>query len=89
MQAKLDRPNLVADALYNSHPQSGASDDYSQGVVVGVIATLMAIQNDSFEDAARFVADKLPLTVEGNRLPKAFRAILQEMLDVRVALIRR
>jgi hypothetical protein len=33
---------LLKDALYNTRDDSGASDDYARGLVVGVVSTLMS-----------------------------------------------
>ena len=53
---------ILADALYNLHPQSGASEDYCKGIVLGMVTALMA-RGDSFNDALANVAMHVPYGV--------------------------
>lgn len=50
----LDNMNTVKDALYYIHEQSGASDEKVSGVIVGLMAGLMAC-GYKFEDVIRYI----------------------------------
>lgn len=80
MSIKLERPNLLKDALYNASASSGASKDYSKGLIVGVVSTIMAMEAVSFEEACRIVRDNLPRRVAAYRIPEAFRGELIEKI---------
>jgi hypothetical protein len=71
---KLKFPTVAADALYNVHEDSGASADYSRGLVVGVVAGMMAVTGKAYADVIPVVADLLPDGILFDRLPEAFRA---------------
>ena len=64
---------ILMDALYNVHNASGASDDYSRGLVVGVVATLMSATGMSYEEAVRLIKSLLHHSFDPNRIPSAFR----------------
>jgi hypothetical protein len=66
------RPNLLTDALVNVCRDSGASDDYSRGLVVGVVAALMAETGRPFDRVWQDVVALLPVRYELVRLPLAF-----------------
>lgn len=66
-------PTMLKDALYNVHTDSGASADYSRGLVVGVVSTIMAMEGVSFETAVSIVRCHLPRGYRPERLPEAFR----------------
>lgn len=69
----LKRPNLLKDALYNVRTSSGACDEYVRGLVVGVVATLMAATGGDFESIVPTVVEHLPVSFRPDRLPPAFR----------------
>ena len=65
--------NFIKDALYNVDPHSGASDDYAQGLVTGVVTTLMAATGLKYDHVIHLVADRLPRSFSLDRIPRAFR----------------
>lgn len=72
----LVQPNVAIDALYNVHPSSGASADYSRGIVVGVVAGMMAATGRSFDEFVPFLKSALPnLSWDDvrERIPEPFR----------------
>ena len=48
-------PTLIADGVHYTHPQSGASDDKAEGVIVGIVAGLMAC-GLTFDQALNWIA---------------------------------
>jgi len=83
---RFEHETLLADALYNVHENSGASDDYSRGVVLGVVSALMAVSGDDFKDIVPIVAKHLPINYKDDRLPteawaNEFRKEWQRILD--------
>jgi hypothetical protein len=80
---KVKNPVILKDALYNLNPTSGANGDYCKGMVVGVVAALMAM-GFTFKDALRQVAENFPMY--GKRIdrksviPEAWYNELGEML---------
>jgi hypothetical protein len=77
---KLKFPTVAADALYNVREDSGASDDYSRGLVVGLVAGLMAATGKTYADVAPIVADLMPDGILWSRLPEAFRDDLRDRI---------
>lgn len=57
---KLKREVLVRDLLNNYRTDSGASDVYCQGVLVGVIAGMMATTSKTWTEALKTVALYMP-----------------------------
>lgn len=51
---------VLRDALYNLHPTSGATDEYRKGLLVGVVAGLIAAKGLSWEQAIQVCAGHLP-----------------------------
>ena len=51
--------NLLADALYNLMPDSGATDDYRKGIICGIVSSLMA-SGKSFDKSIQTVVKSLP-----------------------------
>ena len=71
--------NLLRGALAYASPTSGASKEKSQGVIIGVVTTLMATNKKvTFAKAIQIVKDGLPKDSTPDRLPDAWRHILQE-----------
>jgi hypothetical protein len=79
-------PNLLIDALVNVRRDSGASDDYAKGLVIGVVSALMAESGCCFESVAADVARSLPVGFELDRLPDVFVPHGRFEQEVRVAL---
>lgn len=50
---------MIKDALYNTHVHSGASVEYGRGVVVGLVAGMMAM-GVTFGEACGYVVRALP-----------------------------
>jgi hypothetical protein len=73
---------LLKDALYNTRDDSGASDDYARGLVVGVVSTLMAREEMTFEQAMLVVVENLPRGFNPMKLPESFRKDLPFRVDV-------
>jgi len=69
----LKNPVILKDALHNVCVESGASDDYSRGLVVGVVSALMAASGKSYDEVTLVVANCLPYPFDPNRIPRAFR----------------
>jgi len=62
----------LRDVLYNFHYQSGAGNDYCKGLFNGVVSTLMACQNLTFQQALAIAVDNLPTEsrpLEGCTIP--------------------
>ena len=64
---------MLKDALHNLDGASGASDEYCKGLVVGVVATLMAA-GMTYPRAIALVIRDMPDGVSPERLPEAFRS---------------
>ena len=64
--------NLIKDALYYTSP-GGASTERAQGVVVGVVSTLMAERNIDFAEALEVVKSLLPDDYLISCIPKTWR----------------
>ena len=60
MRILLNQPRLM-DAMYNFSPDSGASDDYCKGLIVGAVSALMAT-GESFDDSLEQCAICMPET---------------------------
>lgn len=52
-------PTVLKDALHNLHPESGATNNYCQGLVVGIVAGMMS-RGLTFQTAIKRVAENLP-----------------------------
>ena len=50
----------LRDMLYNFHPTSGASDAYCKGMFNGVVGTLMACNNLTFQQALQIAVANMP-----------------------------
>jgi hypothetical protein len=74
----MERDILLRDALYNLHPNSGATVEYCIGMAVGIVSLLMA-QGYTFRDAITTLALHFPkdgrLTV-----PASWQSDLQAQL---------
>ena len=70
----LENPILLKDALHNVCADSGASDDYSRGLVVGLVAGMMAVTGLSYFELVPVVRAAMPKHIDPIRLPKSFRA---------------
>lgn len=74
----LCRPTLLKDVLYNCNKSETAHEStipkhpYAQGVVVGVVSTLMA-QGLTFEEAFSEMVDNLPKDFDAQTLPNCWR----------------
>lgn len=77
----------IRDALYNVHPKSGASREYGRGIVIGLVAGLMA--NDvMFHDCLRIFALALNLTATDltaehvmDSMPDGYREPFKQALE--------
>ena len=67
---------ILRDALYNLTARSGASADYCQGLIVGVVAALMAETGRPYAAIIREVRENLPEGFRADYLPEAFSADL-------------
>lgn len=63
----------LRDALYNTHPESGASVEYAQGIVVGVVSGMMA-HGQKWQDAWATMYKALPKGFRLDCLPYSWRA---------------
>lgn len=61
----------IDNALCLLSPISGASDEYCQGVVNGLISAMMHNGN-SYDHAIGIIVDKLPIDFRFNAIPAAF-----------------
>lgn len=59
---------MLKDALYNTHWHSGSSVDYGKGVVVGMVAGMMAM-GVSFGQACSYVVRALPVGYREECIP--------------------
>lgn len=69
--------NLIKDALYYTRADSGASVEKAQGVVIGVVSTLMALKRVDFATAIAQVKALLPHTYRIDAIPEAWRDALK------------
>jgi hypothetical protein len=60
---KLKHAMMITDALGNLSPDSGASKDYNKGLVVGLVAGLMATGLD-FTAALKYVTGHQPQGID-------------------------
>jgi len=75
----MDRDNLLRDALYNVHPKSGASTQYGRGIVVGIIAVLMA-NGMEFNAALKRVCNLCPLKARIACFPEEWRGEVNRIM---------
>lgn len=73
---RIINPNILKDALYYLRSYSGASNDKAEGVLVGVMATLMAT-GLTFEQAAYQIKALLPTEFRTSAIPTVW---LEEIL---------
>ena len=69
---------LLRDALCNLRGDSGASDDYCRGLVVGLVAGIMAATGKDYNEVFPVIRNALPSRIDRMRLPAAFRSDLAE-----------
>ncbi len=55
-----NRSTVLANALYNYSPSSGASDEYCKGLIVGVASALMSVDLYSFDVAMAWIVRHMP-----------------------------
>lgn len=66
--------NLIKDALYYTHPDSGASNEKAQGVVIGVVTMFMSQQQiTDFYKVFKRVEKLLPDGYRVASIPDAWR----------------
>ena len=65
--------NLLADALYYTRADSGASIERAQGVVIGCVSVLMGLQGVHFTDAIETVKEHMPASYRMDAIPQAWR----------------
>lgn len=71
--AKGYKINLVADALYYTRADSGASIEKAQGVVIGVVSAIMGMKKLSFFDALEIVKEHMPANYRIDAIPADWR----------------
>ncbi len=69
---KRKNQNILAGALSNLAPRSGASEEYCQGLVVGAVAALMS-DDVKFPEAWTVIKSLLPANYRPEGIPKGFR----------------
>ncbi|MHA1948315.1 MAG: hypothetical protein ACW99G_03605 [Candidatus Thorarchaeota archaeon] len=62
---------VIKDALYNLADKAGSKHGYARGVLVGVIATLIANGQD-FEEAVTTVKQYIPKDIDPKRIPEGW-----------------
>lgn len=62
----------LKNALYNLYPRSGSTPGYAEGLLVGVVATLMS-NNISFRNALKTAVDNCPNVIMDNAIPQAWK----------------
>lgn len=71
------RGNLLTDTLHNLSAEviAGSTFDtrFGQGILHGVIGTLMAMTGGSFEEVVQLVVPYLPSNIHWNAVPQAYR----------------
>jgi len=65
--------NLLADALYYTRADSGASVEKAQGVVIGLVSAIMGLQGVHFLDAIEIVKEYMPASFRLDAIPEAWR----------------
>jgi hypothetical protein len=63
----------LREVLYNTAPKSGATPDYCHGLIVGVVAALMAETGKLYETVIREVAENLPVEYRLDCIPQVFQ----------------
>jgi len=65
-------PILIRDALNNLAPRSGSSPEYNRGIIVGIVAALMA-DGSTFYTAIQKIIQNLPKQYDREAIPAAWR----------------
>lgn len=68
------REVILKDVLHNLHPRSGATPEYARGILVGVVATLMAT-GKSFEQASALAWQLMPLEIMPGSVPDSWHML--------------
>jgi len=63
--------SIVANAIHNCYDNSGATDEYCRGIIVGTVSGLMA-NGLSFDTALDLVKRKMPIHNRGDLLPSSW-----------------
>ena len=71
-ETKMMKETILRDALHNLAEGTGAGCEYCKGLVVGVVAALMAESGRPYSAIIRAVRDALPETVREDCVPVAF-----------------
>jgi len=66
------KSNLLKDALYYTHKDSGSSVEMAHGVIVGIVSALMA-QGMLYGKAIRIVSECLPEGYRPETMPSAWK----------------
>lgn len=69
---KLKNPTTLRDTLYNLATDSGASDDYAQGVTVGVVGALVSC-GMTFNEAWELAKQNMPANKRENYAPEVWK----------------
>lgn len=64
---------LLKDALHNLDPQSGASDEYNHGLMVGIVSAIMAYTNAEYDKAIEVVKKNMPRAYRNESIPVLWR----------------
>jgi hypothetical protein len=63
---------LVSDAMYNCHPRSGSSEEYAEGIIVGLVSAFMA-NGATFRGAIETIAQHWHTDYSINCIPEVWR----------------
>ncbi len=69
----MEKINLLADVLYYTRADSGASVEKAQGVVIGAVSVIMGMNNIGFFDALEIVKTNMPEKYRLEAIPKDWR----------------
>lgn len=70
----MKRYNLLRDALEYTNRHSGASVEKAQGVVIGVVSMIMALEHIDFYDAIEIVKAHMPVSYRLDAIPESWRS---------------
>ena len=68
----IERENVLKDVLYYTQKESGASLVLAQGVLMGVVSTIIATGHD-YQTAILLIKDLLPVNYRPDAIPEAWR----------------
>lgn len=81
------KDTILMDALYNLRSDSGASEDYAKGIVVGIVSGLMYEKKHNFEEALKIIKENIQESkciggitcIRFNVIPESWRELFSKL----------